>query len=150
MRIPDMSRLIISGTFLLGTLLAASVPAFALSVPGYSGQSDVGYLSPYAWREKNGGAVNVSGSAQALYLPLTVNGGSHTVTIAGSNPGGESFYCAAIASDQFGTLTYGTVGYLNGTNAVTSSSVTVPTNGSMYVYCVVSPNGTVWSVNYNQ
>lgn len=150
MRMSDVSRRIMFGSILVATVLIARAPAFAMSVPGYSGLTDVDFLDSYTWREKNGGAVNVSQSQAQLYIPLTVNGGAHTVTVSTNNPGGGSFYCTAYAYDQFGRVTTGDTWYPNVGNTSFGLSVTVPPNGSMRVSCYVNPNGTVWSVNYNQ
>lgn len=79
-----------------------------------------------------------------------MNEGPHTVTVATNNPGGGTFSCKAVASDQFGVTTDGTTVFPDVGNRVSTLSVTVPPNGSLLVVCEVNPNGTVWSVNCNQ
>lgn len=62
MRTSYVRRLFLGGSALV-TMLMTAAPAFSMSVPGYSGYVDAEVLSGF--KEKNGGAVNASGSEAA-------------------------------------------------------------------------------------
>lgn len=151
MRMSLVSRFTRFGSVAALISLLAAPRAFALSVPGYSSLDGKypGWTGSCV-QEKNGGALNSCGYQIGMVVPLNVNEGMHTMTVATNNPGGGTFMCQAMAADQFGTTTTGTAVYPNTGNRTSLVSVTVPRNGSMWVYCNVNPNGIVWSVNYNK
>ena len=131
-------------------LLSAS-PAFALSVGGYAGKTwPTGNANEGCMQEFHGGVVSKCGNQTQYEIPLAVNQGLHVATVATFNPGGGTFQCFAYAEDNQGNLTQGTSVFPGTGFTAFQVSVTVPAQGSMYVFCNVNPNGQIVNVNYAQ
>ena len=137
-----------------GVLLATAVPAFALSVTGYSGKClPQGSANEACMNEINGGVVNHCGEQTQYEIPMSVNQGSHNVTFSALNPGGGTFECILYAVDAAGNTTHSNPIFPNASPNVfsyTTSSVNVPGQGAMYLWCNINANGEVVNVNYSQ
>ena len=149
----SVSFIVVAGA----SLLLLGAPAFATSVPGYSGKS-VGQVSGAknaavtCLTEVNGGVTNSCGNQQLYEIPLPVNsGGSHTVDVSVYNYSG-TFNCGLYAADKFGTLVTGTNYTPASSYVYFPLSVTVPSGsdyiGTMYLYCQFGPGSVIWNVNY--
>ncbi|HLK93155.1 MAG TPA: hypothetical protein VKZ18_24890 [Polyangia bacterium] len=141
-----------------GAVLAAGAPAFALSVTGFTGKTTPS-SSSNCMTESNGAVYNNCGAQTTYEIPLAVNQGSHNVTISYYNAGGGTFWCQLVAVDNIGrycpptgcTITsqvfMNTVG---SPDQVTTPSVTVPGQGSLYLTCNVNPYSKIYNVNYSE
>jgi len=141
-------------TIAAGALLLAVTPAFALSVPGYAGKTlPQGSANEGCMNEINGGVVNHCGEQTQYEIPMSVNQGSHNVTFYVLNPGGGTFECLLFAADSTGNTTHSNPIFPNASPFIlgyTTSSVNVPAQGSMYLWCNINANGQIANVNYSQ
>jgi hypothetical protein len=145
------------------SLLLGAAPAFAVSVPGYAGTPAHGSPSSCFELGTGGMVTNYCSGEEYFEIPMAVNSGAHTVTVATYNNGGGTFNCTLYAAQTLGSgesLIAGTshspaVGY-----STWSVSVTVPWgggvggnvngDGSMYLYCEMNNGGTIHNVNYSE
>src|SRR5580698_5179711 len=112
MRTQFTSKPIIATAVLGAGLLLVATPAFALSVPGYSGKA----IGNSCFSESNGAAFNQCGVSELYDITLAVNSGPHTVSVSAFNAGGGTFQCTLYAASQTGVLVTGTsVSPLTGT-----------------------------------
>jgi hypothetical protein len=130
-------------------MLFVAAPAFALSVTGYSGKPQFPSNSS-CMVESSAAVFNNCGAQVNWEIPMSVNPGFHTVTLSTFNPGGGTFQCTLFGVSQTGGLTAGGTVFPNGGNFVANLSVTVPSNGSMMVFCNVNPNGKIFNVLYSE
>jgi hypothetical protein len=131
-------------------MLFVAAPAFALSVTGYSGKPQFPANTTGCMVEASGAVFNNCGVQVNWEIPMAVNPGFHTVTLSTNNPGGGTFQCQLFGVSQTGVFNPGTTVFPNGGNFVANLSVTVPTNGSMLVFCNVNPNGKIFNVLYSE
>lgn len=144
----NFKRVIVSITALVASL--ATGTAFALSVDGFAGKPNNPANVSCLWGSTGGDVLNACGRQVYYLIPLAVNAGAHTVTVATYNPGGGTFTCSAIADTQFGSsITGTTVSPGTGFQQFTLD-VTVPSYGTMFVGCDFNHGGRIFSVNYNQ
>ncbi len=133
----------------LGLALAAA-PAFATTLPGYSGKVAPGSADS-CMQEHNGAVVNTCPGSEIFYeIPLGVDNASHLVkaTVSTYNPGGGSFGCTLYAASQAGDLIPGDQWYPGTGNTVFGLTVTVPVYGSVFLYCMVNGGGSIHNVTY--
>jgi hypothetical protein len=163
MRTPLMSKTIRSAVIAGASLLLVAAPAFATTVPGYSGKSTVtpgtiGVTKNAAvtcLNEVNGGVLNNCGQAWNYEIPLPVNSaGLHQVDVSVLYNGTGTLACTLYTAGQFGSLTPGTTFTVPSQDAYVyfPLSVTVQSGsdwiGSMFLYCQLPANSTIWNVNY--
>jgi hypothetical protein len=144
------------------TMLLLAAPAFATSIPGYSGKS----VGPYpqgknaaesCLNEVNGGVANNCNSQQLYEIPVPATSGNQaTVWLSAYNYSG-TFQCTLYAAGEFGgPLVPGTTinppaGYSNLPMYVTPPTWSGPGGtgiGAMYVYCQFGPGSAIWNVQY--
>jgi len=145
------------------SLLCAAAPAFAVAVPGYAGTPAHGSPSSCFEFGTGGMVTNYCSGEEYFEIPMAVNPGAHTVTVATYNNGGGTFNCtlyAARTTNAGEILTAGTshapaVGYSTWSVSVTVASGgggygIVNGDGSMYLYCEMNNGGTIHNVNYSE
>jgi hypothetical protein len=130
-------------------LLFVAAPAFALSVTGYSGKPQFPSNSS-CMVEASAAVLNSCGAQVNWEIPMSVNPGFHTVTLSTFNPGGGTFQCQLFGVSQTGVFNPGGTVFPNGGNFVANLSVTVPSNGSMIVFCNVNPGGKIFNILYSE
>lgn len=141
-------RRALSAMLILGGLIVGR-SAFAISVGGSSGYPNfvTGQFCffPFgAQIQYNGGC----GSTQIWTIPLPANAGSHPVTISATN--NSSLNCFLCSADQNGNaISCPSPSFPAGTS-VQSATVSVPSNGGMYLMCIMGANSVINTVNYNQ
>ncbi len=146
-------RTIVAG-LIAGLGLLTTVPAFALGVGGWEGMplnpnANPGLPGCMTWDAF--GVQNTCGDQEVWIIPLKANSGSKSVSVSVNNSGQGRFECALEAVTQTeGTQTPSNPWYPNTGDQTNTLTVTVPPYGTMYLWCVVPPNGVVWSVNYNE
>src|SRR6185437_3471305 len=126
-------------------LLSATAPAFALSVPGYAGRVAAGGDQSCAL-ESNGAVYSNCIGETYWEIPLAVNpaSGLHTVVVSANNPGGGFFCCTLYAATFKGQLVPGDESCPAVGDTLSPRSVTVPPNGSMFLYCGLNTNGKIY------
>jgi len=132
-------------------LLLAAVPAFALSIPGYSGKPwPNGAASASCMVESFGAVKNNCGQQVQWEIPVAVNPGLHSVSIYTLNPGGGTFQCFLYTPDGNGNQhTTPPSCFPNVNDDICNlNNVTVVSGGSMYVFCNINPGGEVFNVTY--
>ena len=130
LRLRSLTRVSIT----VASLLVGAAPAFAVSVPGYAGTPAHGSPSSCFHLGSGGMVTNNCSGEEYFEIPMAVNSGAHTVTVATYNNGGGTFNCTLYAAHTTTAgeyLTAGTshapaVGY-----STWSVSVTVPWGGEL-------------------
>ncbi len=131
------------------SLFLAAAPAFALSVPGYSGRPTSGSSTCFSDSSSIGAAVNTCGSSVFYELPLPSNQGSHTITVATNNPGGTTYACTLYGYTNTGTLWSSSSTWFPSTGDTTFTlTATVPAQGHLFMVCQVAAGGKLYNVNY--
>ena len=142
------SKVTVSAMLILGGLILGH-SAFAISVGGDSGYANFASGVPCfsilgAQVQYTGGC----GNTQFWTIPLPVNQGTRSVAISATN--NSSLNCSLCATDQSGNaISCSTPTFPAGTS-VQTPSVTVPSNGAMYLQCVMGANSLINTLNYNQ
>jgi hypothetical protein len=129
----------------------SAAPAQALSLPGNAAKRISGQDGCFS--EYNGGIDNECGSAGApwVQMPFAVNEGYHTVNVTTYNNGGQgNFYCVLSAHTSTGSVSVGTAHYPVVGYETFGLSVTVPSNGAMYMNCSMNVSSRIMTVNYSQ
>jgi len=142
------SKVAVSAMLILGGLILGH-SAYAISVGGSSGYanfpSGVPCFSIFGEQVQYTGGC---GNTQIWTIPLPANQGSHSVAISATN--NSSLNCSLCAADQSGSpISCSTPTFPAGTS-VQSPSVTVPSNGAMYLQCVMGASSLINTLNYNQ
>ena len=146
MRVPPISKTIMSTTIAAVALLLAAAPASALTVPGWSGAPDTPGSTCFI--ETDGGAKNNCGSVQAFDITVALNQGPHTITLDMFSNDDECYF-------------YGVSPYGNGFNVLLNAgnfggwynvdySVDMPANDALAIICYMNPGSVLYGVNYNQ
>jgi hypothetical protein len=145
---------------LSGSLLAAAVAvapvASATTIPGFAGFSSPASASCFVEESPTGAIIDhCSGMTQVWSIPLPTKDGvstySPSVTVYEFAVEEEPVYCAAFAQNPDGTSQVSTSwvgGGSGGTYTLALGSITVPTNGSLFVECEMSNTTKVYSVVY--
>jgi hypothetical protein len=153
-----MMKLIVSISTLLLVAVAGQGLALAMSVPGINGIPEVPgdnfCFRPFFAGGKETGAVVGLCSLEDWVIPLAVNSGSKTISVAGLNYSGVYglLNCDVIATNQNATQAAHAALVFPSTPfySIQSATITVPANGSLSVTCRIPQNSVIVNVNYNQ
>lgn len=80
-------------------------------------------------------------------IPLATNAGSHSVRIAAFNS--EGLNCILCSTTQAGLATCVTVPNFPSGSSAQTATVTVPSNGGLFVRCDIGSGSDIDDVNYN-
>jgi hypothetical protein len=133
------------------SLLLIAAPAFALpSVPASVGATadpaNAGCIIL-----SSGSILNICNKQVGFYIPLDIlSPGGKVAFVATNNPGTGTFSCSLSAMSQNGAVTTGPAVFPNGGNQISSVTVTVPSGGSMVLFCDIDLGGKIYNVNYTQ
>lgn len=131
----------------LTCLLFAGGVAHALSVPGMAGVP-ANAADNSCFNATIAGAVqNAACGPRVWRIPLAVNEGTHTVSVAANN---GNTGCQLIAVNQTGSIVSVSTPQNFTSTQVLSFTATQPNSGSTYFTCNVGVAASIFSVNYSQ
>jgi hypothetical protein len=142
-----------------GVFMLSAAPVFATSVPAYAAGkiTPQGSANEGCMVELNGGIKNTCGNQTNYQISLPVAEGAHSVNVSVYNPGGGTFWCQLVATTfdgQYCPPTGCTISPQTFVNTVghiyqmSVASVTVPSQGSLFLNCNVNPGGRIYNVVY--
>jgi hypothetical protein len=124
--------------------------ASALSVAGSAGSLFSPSSTNLTCMQSFGGTIkNTCSTNLGWIIALAVNQGSHTVAVSGTNASG-TLECGLFSETQSGGGSGAVFATFPGGTTVQNLTVTVPSNGILFLECGVGASDTINSVNYAQ
>jgi hypothetical protein len=132
---------------------AVSMSGMARTSPGidhYAAPADVACM-----QESWGSVINTCSTTRGAFFPTPVdNSGSKTVKLtARSDDSSKNVCCHALGIDASATFVWGSawacLPAFGSAQTLTMTGASVPSGGTMYVYCDVGAGAKVASVNYS-